>query len=111
MFHPSVIASNHLTGGAIGCSASLRHSGTSAGEARCVYGQQGRFMAKPKPAKRMNKIDEEVAETFPASDPPAFMAGSIGAPPRRKTKAAPAKAAKKKVSKTAKKSGKSKKRK
>ncbi len=49
-------------------------------------------MAKPKAAKRINKIDEEVEETFPASDPPSFMNGIIGAPPRRKT-------VKKKVSK------------
>lgn len=59
-------------------------------------------MAKPKPAKRMNKIDEEIAETFPASDPPAFMAGSIGGPPRRKTtkkKKARAKAVKPKPAK------------
>ena len=40
-----------------------------------------------KRAKRTAKIDEEVEETFPASDPPAFMAGTIGAPPRRKTAA------------------------
>lgn len=59
-----------------------------------------------KRAKRVNKIDEEVEETFPASDPPAFMAGSIGAPPRR-AKKRPVKKAKKpargKVSKTTKK--------
>ena len=42
-------------------------------------------MAKPKSAKRVNKIDEEVEETFPASDPPAFMNGIIGAPPRGKS--------------------------
>jgi hypothetical protein len=65
-------------------------------------------MAKPKTARRMNKIDEEVEETFPASDPPAFMNGIIGAPPRRKSTnkpaAKPAKTPmKKKVSKPAKK--------
>jgi hypothetical protein len=37
-------------------------------------------------SKRFNKIDEEVEETFPASDPPSFMNGIIGAPPGRKTK-------------------------
>ena len=35
--------------------------------------------------KRNGKIDEEVEETFPASDPPAFMAGSLGAPKGRKS--------------------------
>jgi hypothetical protein len=60
-----------------------------------------------KRAKRINKIDEEVEETFPASDPPAFMAGSIGAPPRRAAKKPVKKAAKRdarrKVPKTPKK--------
>jgi hypothetical protein len=60
-----------------------------------------------KRAKRTGKIDEELEETFPASDPPAFMAGSIGAPPRRAKKKPVKKPAKKsvggKVPKTAKK--------
>jgi hypothetical protein len=37
--------------------------------------------------KRISKIDEEIEETFPASDPPAFMAGSLGAPKGRKSSA------------------------
>ena len=36
--------------------------------------------------KRDAKIDEEVDESFPASDPPAFAGGHIiGAPPNRRT--------------------------
>jgi hypothetical protein len=35
--------------------------------------------------KRNGKIDEEIEETFPASDPPAFLPGSLGAPKGRKT--------------------------
>jgi len=36
------------------------------------------------------RIDEQVEETFPASDPPAFMGGKhiIGAPKKRETPAA-----------------------
>jgi hypothetical protein len=45
--------------------------------------------------KRNGKIDEEVEETFPASDPPAFMAGNLGAPKGRKS-ARPAKTKKRK---------------
>ena len=48
----------------------------------------------PKPpaesAKQQNrKIDEEVEESFPASDPPAFMGGEhmVGAPEKRETPA------------------------
>ena len=39
------------------------------------------------PKTRQNgKIDEEIEETFPASDPPSFMGGEVlGAPPGRKT--------------------------
>ena len=38
--------------------------------------------------KRNGKIDEQIEETFPASDPPSFMGGEVlGAPPRRKTPA------------------------
>lgn len=35
------------------------------------------------------KIDEQVEETFPASDPPAFMGGKhiVGAPTKRETPA------------------------
>lgn len=44
-----------------------------------------------KAAKRAEsrKIDEEVEETFPASDPPSFMGGKhiIGAPKERETPA------------------------
>lgn len=50
---------------------------------------------KPKPASKSakraqnRKIDEEVEETFPASDPPSFMGGKhiIGAPVKRETPA------------------------
>jgi hypothetical protein len=37
-------------------------------------------------SKRNGQIDEEIEESFPASDPPAFMAGEVlGAPKGRKT--------------------------
>jgi len=36
--------------------------------------------------KRNGKIDEQIEETFPASDPPSFMGGEVlGAPKGRKT--------------------------
>jgi hypothetical protein len=38
--------------------------------------------------KRNSKIDEQIEETFPASDPPSFMGGEVlGAPRGRKTPA------------------------
>ncbi|HEY1963191.1 MAG TPA: hypothetical protein VGG69_12285 [Rhizomicrobium sp.] len=44
-----------------------------------------------KPAKHheKSKIDEQVEESFPASDPPAFMGGKhiVGAPRKRETPA------------------------
>jgi len=48
--------------------------------------------SKPPPksqARQGRNIDEEVEETFPASDPPAFMGGkhTIGAPQKRETPA------------------------
>lgn len=44
--------------------------------------------------KQSRKIDEEIEETFPASDPPAFMPGALGAPKKRSSTAKPAKKAK-----------------
>jgi hypothetical protein len=38
------------------------------------------------PGKRNAKIDRQLEETFPASDPPSFMGGEVlGAPPGRST--------------------------
>ena len=39
-------------------------------------------------SRKEAKIDEEIEETFPASDPPAFSGGRgiIGAPPERESK-------------------------
>ena len=62
--------------------------------------------------KRNGKIDEEVEETFPASDPPAFMAGSLGAPKgRRSSRPAARKAKKRKAAVTKSRSKKPKKKK
>jgi hypothetical protein len=51
--------------------------------------------------KQNGKIDEQIEETFPASDPPSFMGGEVlGAPEgRRSTKPAPKKAKKRKAAK------------
>jgi hypothetical protein len=45
--------------------------------------------ARSNKAKVNRKIDEQVEETFPASDPPAFMGGKhiVGAPQKRETPA------------------------
>ena len=60
------------------------------------------------PGKRNHKIDEQIEETFPASDPPSFMGGEVlGAPKgrhtpaRRKTSKAKKRKAKRPVKKKA----------
>jgi hypothetical protein len=35
---------------------------------------------------RPGSVDEQSEDTFPASDPPSFSSGSVGAPEARKTK-------------------------
>lgn len=59
-----------------------------------MAGLKKRSAAKRSPKKATRavnrKIDEQVEETFPASDPPAFVGGKhiVGAPKRRETPAA-----------------------
>jgi hypothetical protein len=45
--------------------------------------------AKTPKARENRRIDEQVEESFPASDPPAFMGGKhiVGAPQKRETPA------------------------
>ena len=38
------------------------------------------------PHSKPGTVDQQMEDTFPASDPPSFSAGSIGAPEERKTK-------------------------
>jgi hypothetical protein len=44
---------------------------------------------KPRKSREKTKIDEQVEESFPASDPPAFVGGKhiVGAPQKRETPA------------------------
>jgi hypothetical protein len=52
-----------------------------------VAGRKAKSAAKKSQQAINRKIDEEVEESFPASDPPAFMGGKheIGAPGKRRT--------------------------
>jgi len=55
------------------------------------------------PGKKNGKIDEQIEETFPASDPPSFMGGeTLGAPAGRHTprRSAPASKRRKPAKKT-----------
>jgi hypothetical protein len=42
------------------------------------------------PKKKTNKIDEEIEESFPASDPPSFMGGEVLGAPKGRRSAKPA---------------------
>jgi hypothetical protein len=57
-----------------------------------VAGQKAKAAAKKSQQATNRKIDEEVEESFPASDPPAFMGGkhAVGAPPARRSPASKA---------------------
>jgi hypothetical protein len=50
--------------------------------------------------KRNGKIDEQVEETFPASDPPSFMGGEVLGAPKGRRSTRPAKTKKGKTSVT-----------
>ena len=54
-----------------------------------VAGRKAKSAAKKSHQAITRKIDEEVEESFPASDPPAFMGGkhAVGAPPARRSPA------------------------
>lgn len=38
------------------------------------------------PHSKPGSVDQQMEDTFPASDPPSFSSGAIGAPSERKTK-------------------------
>jgi len=56
--------------------------------------RKGRAPARPLQIETVDEIDESLIETFPASDPPAWVALSrVGIPKRRKTKSSRARKA------------------
>jgi len=49
--------------------------------------RKGRAPARPLQIETVDEIDESLIETFPASDPPAWVVlARVGVPKRRKTK-------------------------
>jgi hypothetical protein len=65
---------------------------------------RNRSSAKSAKHKLEKKIDESVAESFPASDPPSYMGGeTLGAPKGRRTRHRPAMSKKKPAKKIKKK--------
>jgi hypothetical protein len=49
--------------------------------------RKGRAPARPLQIETVDEIDESLIETFPASDPPAWVASTrVGIPKRHKTK-------------------------
>jgi hypothetical protein len=56
--------------------------------------RKGRAPARPLQIETVDEIDESLIETFPASDPPAWVAQArVGIPKRRKTKSSRARKA------------------
>jgi hypothetical protein len=56
--------------------------------------RKGRAPARPLQIETVDEIDESLIETFPASDPPAWVAlARVGTPKRRKAKSSRARKA------------------